>query len=152
MASKVYLLEHLGCANCAAKIERDVGRLPQVEEATLVFATKQLRVKTNAPDGLTEEIQRIAQSYEPDITVSDRDGAKKAHAHHHEHGEECGCEHDHGHEHHHHEHDEECGCGHDHGHEHHHHEHGEECGCEHDHGHEHHHHEHGEECGCGMPR
>ncbi|WP_394273234.1 heavy-metal-associated domain-containing protein, partial [Butyricicoccus sp.] len=62
MASKVYLLEHLGCANCAAKIERDVGRLPQVEEATLVFATKQLRVKTNAPDGLTEEIQRIAQS------------------------------------------------------------------------------------------
>ena len=149
MASKVYLLEHLGCANCAAKIERDVGRLPQVEEATLVFATKQLRVKTNAPDGLTEEIQRIAQSYEPDITVSDRDSAKKAHAHHHEHGEECGCGHDHEHEHHHHEHGEECGCGHDHGHEHHHHEHGEECGCGHDHEHEHHHHEHGEECGCG---
>ena len=139
MASKVYLLEHLGCANCAAKIERDVGRLPQVEEATLVFATKQLRVKTNAPDGLTEEIQRIAQSYEPDITVSDRDSAKKAHAHHHEHGEECGCGHDHEHEHHHHEHDEECGCGHDHGHEHHHHEHGEECCCGHDHEHEHHH-------------
>ena len=139
MASKVYLLEHLGCANCAAKIERDVGRLPQVEEATLVFATKQLRVKTNAPDGLTEEIQRIAQSYEPDITVSDRDSAKKAHAHHHEHGEECGCGHDHEHEHHHHEHGEECGCGHDHGHEHHHHEHGEECCCGHDHEHEHHH-------------
>ncbi|WP_394273289.1 heavy metal translocating P-type ATPase, partial [Butyricicoccus sp.] len=124
---------------CAAKIERDVGRLPQVEEATLVFATKQLRVKTNAPDGLTEEIQRIAQSYEPDITVSDRDSAKKAHAHHHEQGEECGCGHDHEHEHHHHEHDEECGCGHDHGHEHHHHEHGEECCCGHDHEHEHHH-------------
>ena len=131
MASKVYLLEHLGCANCAAKIERDVGKLAQVEEATLVFATKQLRVKTGQSDGLMEEIQRIAQSYEPDIIVSDRDGVKRAHTHHHEH--------------HHHEHGEECGCGHDH--EHHHHEHGEECGCGHDH--EHHHHEHGEECGCG---
>ncbi len=117
MASKVYLLEHLGCANCAAKIERDVGKLAQVEEATLVFATKQLRVKTGQSDGLMEEIQRIAQSYEPDIIVSDRDGVKRAHTHHHEH--------------HHHEHGEECGCGHDH--EHHHHEHGEECGCGHDH-------------------
>ena len=133
MASKVYLLEHLGCANCAAKIERDVGKLAQVEEATLVFATKQLRVKTGQSDGLMEEIQRIAQSYEPDIIVSDRDGVKRAHTRHHDH------------EHHHHEHGEECGCGHDH--EHHHHEHGEECGCGHDH--EHHHHEHGEECGCG---
>ena len=109
MASKVYLLEHLGCANCAAKIERDVGRLPQVEEANLVFATRQLRVKTDAPDGLMEQIQEIAQSYEPDITVSDRDGAKKEHAHHHKHAHE-----------HHHEHGEECGCGHDHVYEHHH--------------------------------
>ena len=154
MASKVYLLEHLGCANCAAKIERDVGRLPQVEEANLVFATRQLRVKTDAPDGLMEQIQEIAQSYEPDITVSDRDGAKKEHAHHHkhahehhhEHGEECGCGHDHVYEHHH-EHGEECGCGHDHAHEHHH-EHEEECGCGHDYAHEHHH-EHEEGCGCG---
>jgi len=51
---------------------------------------------------------------------------------HHEHGEECGCEHGH----HHHEHEEECGCGHEHEH---HHEHEEECSC----GNEHHHHHHG---------
>jgi len=69
--------------------------------------------------------------------------------HHHEHGDECTCGHDHDHEHHHHEHGEECTCGHDHDHEHHHHEHGEECSCGHDHDHEHHHHEHGEECCCG---
>ena len=54
-------------------------------------------------------------------------------AHHHEHGEHCGCDHDHEH---HHEHGEHCGCGHDHEH---HHEHGEHCGCGHDHDHHHHH-------------
>ena len=62
------------------------------------------------------------------------------HEHHHEHGEHCGCGHEH-HEHHH-EHDEHCGCGHEH-HEHHH-EHGEHCGCGHEH-HEHHGHHHADE-------
>ena len=154
MASKVYLLENLGCAHCAGKIEQEVQRLPQVEEAVMVFATKQLRVKTQQPEGLEQTIEKIAQSYEPEVTVHDRDAGKAhghahpehhhehehEHHHHHEHGEECGCGHDHAHEHHHHEHDEDCGCGHDHEHEHHHHhEHGEECGCGHDHEHHHHH-------------
>ncbi|MDO5785952.1 MAG: heavy-metal-associated domain-containing protein, partial [Eubacteriales bacterium] len=134
MANKVYLLENLGCAHCAGKIEQEVQRLPQVEEAVMVFATKQLRVKTTKPEGLEETIEKIAQSYEPDITVQDRD-AGKSHGHH---------RHDHGHKHHH-EHGEECGCGHDHEHEHHHHEHGEECGCGHNHEHEHHHHHEHEE-------
>ena len=135
---KVYILEQLGCANCGAKIERDVASLEQVEEAILVFPTKQLRVQTAQPDGLDSIIQEIARKYEPDITVYDRDGVSPAphEHHHHEHGKECGCGHDH--EHHHHEHGEGCGCGHDH--EHHHHEHGEECGCRHDHEHKHHHH------------
>lgn len=135
---KVYILEQLGCANCGAKIERDVASLEQVEEAILVFPTKQLRVQTAQPDGLDSIIQEIARKYEPDITVYDRDGVSPAphEHHHHEHGKECGCGHDHGH--HHHEHGEGCGCGHDH--EHHHHEHGEECGCGHDHEHKHHHH------------
>ena len=61
----------------------------------------------------------------------------RRHHHDHEHGEECGCGHDHDH-HHDHEHGEECGCGHDHDHHHDHdHEHGEACSCGHDHGHHH---------------
>ncbi|MDO4175109.1 MAG: heavy metal translocating P-type ATPase [Eubacteriales bacterium] len=163
MANKVYLMENLGCAHCAGKIETEVNQLPQVEEAVMVFATKQLRVKTTEPEGLEETIEKIAQSYEPDITVHDRDEGKSGghhhthhdhdhEHHHHDHGEVCGCGHDHDHEHHHHDHGEACCCGHDHDHEHehhHHHDHGEACGCGHDHDHEHHHHEHGEACGCG---
>ena len=149
---KVYILEQLGCANCGAKIERDVNALDVVEEAVLVFPTKQLRVSASDHTGLREAIEQIAHTYESDITVRDRDavvpldeddadacgcGHDHAHEHHHD---ECGCGHDHEHAHHHHD---ECGCGHDHEHAHHHHD---ECGCGHDHEHAHHHHD---DCGCG---
>ena len=85
------------------------------------------------PDTMAEDLMKEVEEH-------------RRHHHDHEHGEECGCGHDHDH-HHDHEHGEECGCGHDHDY-HHDHEHGEECGCGHDHDH-HHDHEHGEECGCG---
>lgn len=39
-----YLLNNLHCANCAAKIERAVGEMPQVETAVLTFATKKLEI------------------------------------------------------------------------------------------------------------
>ena len=175
MQRKVYILENLDCANCAAKIERKLSKLPELSDVSVTFATKQLRFAAEDPEAVLPKIRETIQSMEPDVEVVERTRSRRKAAethnhehHHHEHGEECGCGHDHeGHEHHHHHHGhgEECGCGHDHhdhdhdheGHEHHHHhhEHGEECGCGHDHDHDHeehdhhHHHEHGEECGCG---
>ena len=179
MQRKVYILENLDCANCAAKIERKLSKLPELSDVSVTFATKQLRFAAEDPEAILPKIRETIQSMEPDVEVVERTRSRRKAAethnhehHHHEHGEECGCGHDHhdhdhdheGHEHHHHhhEHGEECGCGHDHDHDHeehdhhHHHEHGEECGCGHDHDHDHeehdhhhHHHEHGEECGCG---
>ena len=75
MANKVYIMENLGCAHCAGKIEAEVRKLPQVQEAVMVFETKQLRVKTEQPEGLEQTIETIAQSYEPDVTVHDRAAA-----------------------------------------------------------------------------
>ena len=163
MANKVYIMENLGCAHCAGKIEAEVRKLPQVQEAVMVFETKQLRVKTEQPEGLEQTIETIAQSYEPDVTVHDRDGGKSGghhhhdheheheHHHHHDHDADCCCGHDHEHEHHHHhDHDADCCCGHDHEHEHHHHDHDADCCCGHDHEHEHHHHhDHDADCCCG---
>lgn len=160
MARKVYLIDNIDCANCAAKIERKINQLPQVQEATLTFSTKQLRITADDPDSLIPEIQKLAASIEPGVIITERNRRRrpqntnehheKEHPHH-EHDDDCGCGHDHHeHEHHHHEHGDDCGCGHEH-HEHeHHHEHGDDCGCGHDHHeHEHHHHEHGDDCGCG---
>ena len=164
MQRKIYILENLDCANCAAKIERKLSKLPGLTDVSVTFATKQLRFSAEDPESVLPEIKELIRSMEPDVEVVERSRRKKeTHEHeHHHHGEECGCVHDHDHEHehehhHHHHHGEECGCGHNHDHEHehehHHHHHGEECGCGHDydheHEHEHHHHHHGEECGCG---
>ena len=158
MQRKVYILENLDCANCAAKIERKLSKLPELSDVSVTFATKQLRFAAEDPEAVLPKIRETIQSMEPDVEVVERTRSRRKAAethnhehHHHEHGEECGC----GHDHHDHDHDHE-----EHEHHHHHHEHGEECGCghdhhDHDHDHEehehehHHHHEHGEECGCG---
>ena len=150
MQRKVYILENLDCANCAAKIERKLSKLPELSDVSVTFATKQLRFAAEDPEAVLPKIRETIQSMEPDVEVVERTRSRRKAAethnhehHHHEHGEECGC----GHDHHDHDHDHE---GHEH--HHHHHEHGEECGCghdHHDHDDDHHHHEHGEECGCG---
>ena len=157
MQRKVYILENLDCANCAAKIERKLSKLPELSDVSVTFATKQLRFAAEDPEAVLPKIRETIQSMEPDVEVVERTRSRRKAAethnhehHHHEHGEECGC----GHDHHDHDHDHE-----EHEHHHHHHEHGEECGCGHDHHdhdhdheeheHHHHHHEHGEECGCG---
>ena len=157
MQRKVYILENLDCANCAAKIERKLSKLPELSDVSVTFATKQLRFAAEDPEVVLPKIRETIQSMEPDVEVVERTRSRRKAAethnhehHHHEHGEECGC----GHDHHDHDHDHE-----EHEHHHHHHEHGEECGCGHDHhdhdhdheehDHHHHHHDHGEECGCG---
>ena len=145
MVKKVYIIENIDCANCAAKIEAKFNALEEVQEATITFATKQLRLTAADPDALIEKLTKIARTVESGAVIKPRDGHhhEPVREHRHEH-HECGCGHHHEHEHH------ECGCGHHHEHEHH------ECGCGHHHDHEHHecscghHHEHEHhECGCG---
>ena len=119
MQKKVYLIENLDCANCAAKIEAKFNAHPQVQEATITFSTKQLRLTAEDPDALLPELTALARTVEPEVTILPReDHAQETHSH------GCGCNH---HEHHH-----ECGCGH-------HHEHGHECACGHHHEHSHSH-------------
>ena len=163
MQRKVYILENLDCANCAAKIERKLSKLPELNDVSVTFATKQLRFEAEDPEAVLPKIRETIQSMEPDVEVVERTRGKRKtaehhHEHHdHEHGHEdgCGCGHEHHHEHHdHHDHEhgheESCGCGHEHHHEYHeHHGHEESCGCDHDHHHEHHDHEHSHEEGCG---
>ena len=159
MPRKIYIIENLDCANCAAKIEAKFNAHPAVEEANITFATKQLRLTAADPDALIPELIQIARTVEGEVEIHARDAAqaprRERKHHHHDHGESCGC----GHHHHDHEEHHECGCGHNHEHKH---EEHHECGCGHHHAHKHeehhecgcgHHHEHKHEehheCGCG---
>lgn len=105
---KTYILEHLGCANCAAKIEERINKLPEVESAVIIFATKQLRVRAADPDALLPRMEQIANSLEPEIRIVEREGASPRDG-----GHSCGEEGCRDHEHHH---EEDCGCGHEHHH------------------------------------
>ena len=92
MEQKIYYLKHLDCANCAAKIEAKFNALPEVESATIIFPTRQLRLTAENPDALLEKLTQIARTVEGEVEIH-------THAHHEHHGE-CHC-HDHEHEHHH---------------------------------------------------
>ncbi len=66
---KIYIIENLGCANCAAKMEKKINELPEVEHATITFATKQLRVASECHEQLLPKLQEICASVESEVIV-----------------------------------------------------------------------------------
>ena len=73
MEKRIYIMQNLGCANCAAKMEAKFNALPEVQEATITFATKQLRLTAEEPDSLIEKLTQIAQSVEHEVIIVPRD-------------------------------------------------------------------------------
>lgn len=66
---RVYMLENLGCANCAAKMEQKMNRLPEVEAAAITFATKKLVVVADHQENLLPTLQKICTSIESEVIV-----------------------------------------------------------------------------------
>ncbi|MBR2620401.1 MAG: heavy metal translocating P-type ATPase, partial [Firmicutes bacterium] len=79
MNQKTYILENLGCANCAAKMERKIQDLPEVKSASITFATKQLRIEATDPEALVDEIQSICRSIEDEVIVVEKEATSHAH-------------------------------------------------------------------------
>ncbi len=152
---KVWPIENLDCAACAAKLEEALGRVNGVESVRVNFlaSTLTLVAADDVFEKVTAAVIEKTAKVEPEAVICLDGVAKGSHAKAHAHSGKCGCgghHHDHD-EHcdcgHHHEHDEHCDCGH-------HHEHDEHCDCGHHHEHDEHcecghHHEHNEHCGCG---
>ena len=68
----LWSLENLGCANCAAKIERKVGELDGVAAASVDFVSKTLKFSLKMDDSDTstaQKIKDIVHSIEPDIRI-----------------------------------------------------------------------------------
>ena len=70
VTQKVYILENLGCANCAAKMERKINDLSEVEAATITFATKKLVVASEHQEHLLPTLQKICASIESEVVVT----------------------------------------------------------------------------------
>ena len=66
------LLEDLDCANCAAKIEHRVEKLPGVTEASVSFATKKLYAKIMGDaDRIKNEIIALIHDLEPEVSIQE---------------------------------------------------------------------------------
>ncbi len=105
----------IDCANCAAKVEAALAKLPGVEAVSVNYVQKRLTLTAADEqfEDVAEAVARKVANIEPDAVLH-MEGHEEHHHHEHHHAHGCDCEHEHGH---HHEHD--------HGH---HHEHGESNG------------------------
>ncbi|MDD6881796.1 MAG: heavy-metal-associated domain-containing protein [Firmicutes bacterium] len=70
---RVFLLDGLCCANCAAKIERGIAKLDGVESASVSFLTTKLTIvfDEEKEDKIIEEAMKIVKKIEPDVEVEE---------------------------------------------------------------------------------
>ena len=87
MIQKTYTVENLDCSNCAAKIEAKMNALPEVEKATIIFATRQLRLTAKNPDALLPKLTEIGRTVEEEFTILPLN-RQEPHHHEHVHGKE----------------------------------------------------------------
>ena len=68
---KVYRLENLDCANCAAKMEAAIQKLDGVQSATVSFMTQKLTLEAEEADlpKVLKEVQKCIRRVEPDCDL-----------------------------------------------------------------------------------
>ena len=68
---KRYKLENLCCANCAAKMEDGIRKLPGVKDATIAFMAQKLTIDADDErfDEIMQEVIKVAKKIEPDCVI-----------------------------------------------------------------------------------
>ena len=67
---KIYQLENLDCANCAAKIENAIKEINGVTNASVSFMTQKLMIETDADlNQIMEEVKKVIRKVEPDCEI-----------------------------------------------------------------------------------
>ena len=69
---KSYELENLECANCAAKMEREIAAFPEVTKCTITFMTSRMSITVEDGadlDAVLDKAQAVMKSYEKDCTI-----------------------------------------------------------------------------------
>ena len=68
---KVYKLEDLDCANCAAKMERAIAKLEGVKSVTVSFLTQKMTIETENDDqtALMQQVVKLCKKVEPDCII-----------------------------------------------------------------------------------
>lgn len=69
---KIFVIDGLCCAHCAANIEKDVNKLDGVINAKVNFLTRKMIVEMNEKDEerITKKAVKICKDVEPDCEVT----------------------------------------------------------------------------------
>lgn len=68
---KVFALQDLDCANCAAKMETAISKLPGVQKVTVNFMTQKLTLEIDDADfsHVLDEVEKAIRKVEPDCRL-----------------------------------------------------------------------------------
>lgn len=68
---KVFKLEDLDCANCAAKIESAIAKIDGVTSATVSFMSQKLNIEADDArfDDIMKEVVKTCKKVEPDCRI-----------------------------------------------------------------------------------
>ncbi len=68
---KVFRLEDLDCANCAAKMERAIAKIDGVTSANISFLSQKLTIEADDArfDEIVKEVVKCVRKVEPDCEV-----------------------------------------------------------------------------------
>ena len=101
---KEFILEGLGCANCAAKMEKRISELEGVEAATVNFVSKTLTIvfaDNSDEDKLLQQVIAIVKRIEDHVKVIDKNEKKGQKVEKESCCNHCGHDNEHGHDHNH---------------------------------------------------
>ncbi len=75
--TKKYTIENLDCAHCGAKIEKLIGEMDGIEDVSLSYPLKQLRITAEAPDAVLPKVISLARTVEDGFDLKEIGGTKK---------------------------------------------------------------------------
>ncbi|MCH5350797.1 MAG: heavy-metal-associated domain-containing protein [Clostridiales bacterium] len=64
---KIYRVENLECANCAAKMEREIAKLDGVLSASVSFISQKITLELDDGANVEESVKKICKKIEPDM-------------------------------------------------------------------------------------
>ena len=68
---KMFKLEDLDCANCAAKMENAIKKIDGVKDASVSFMTQKMTIEADDErfDAIMDEVARVCAKVEPDCKI-----------------------------------------------------------------------------------
>ncbi len=70
---KIYNLSGLDCANCAAELERAIGKVEGVKQVNINFMMQRMELEydENSKEEIIKKIKKIIKKEEPDVTIEE---------------------------------------------------------------------------------